>query len=524
MRLLLCICVTEFWILFVKSSENYDAPRSYELYTEKKTWSESEEICRTNGGHLAVLYDYSTIPDMGLQQYFHDYYTSFWIGLYFNHSMDKYTWVNDEHFLWSNWNDHDERRIEINNSTSVCVMATVVKPYDWLPIDCSEKHYFVCQYAGGKCRFVKSEDWAIISHDYLHMSQQTADDCKHICTGRLSRTCKSFEHFPTDGRCQFSTGNRWTLSDYFRSSPGWVYYHRTCNIGGVAKISPTLTVTPCLQTTSVFLTPDVETVTVTTSESLFVTKQYTETTEIYITQMVTMTTTILATTTTTQILSITPSFPILPSEILDQQPIEQLQEMGEVAKQKQKNMKKISMEDKRPSARYVGYIAVLFLSIVFGSLVLFDLLTLFRNKSLCCGKSKKNKSKQTSPKTERNFTSLPSDSRSELTDDLHEETESNIQLDHQNNINNDKKCKTRVVHHKAKLHWRPLVWTVNVNGMRSDTYTPSSNDENNESGIVSSSSDEQSGWRYHSLDLKGDNLEQNIDNQISPKRDCTTRL
>ena len=39
----------------------------------------------------------------------------------------------------------------------------------------------------------------------------------------------------------------------------------------------------------------------------------------------------------------------------------------------------MSYEDKRPSATYVGYVAIAFLSCVFGSIVLFDLLTVFRD-------------------------------------------------------------------------------------------------------------------------------------------------
>ena len=67
-------------------------------------------------------------------------------------------------------------------------------------------------------------------------------------------------------------------------------------------------------------------------------------------------------------------------------PIQELQEIQEVLKQRSKQLKKISYEDNRPSATYVGYVAITFLCGVFGSIILFDLLTLYRNKT-----TKKNK-------------------------------------------------------------------------------------------------------------------------------------
>ena len=50
-------------------------------------------------------------------------------------------------------------------------------------------------------------------------------------------------------------------------------------------------------------------------------------------------------------------------------------------KEKKKQRTKISYEDNRPSATYVGYVAIAFLSCVFGSIILFDLLTICRNTS-----------------------------------------------------------------------------------------------------------------------------------------------
>lgn len=63
-------------------------------------------------------------------------------------------------------------------------------------------------------------------------------------------------------------------------------------------------------------------------------------------------------------------------------PVEELQVIQEVLKEKQKQRTKISYEDKRPSATYVGYVAIAFLSCVFGSIILFDLLTVCRDTKI----------------------------------------------------------------------------------------------------------------------------------------------
>ena len=53
--------------------------------------------------------------------------------------------------------------------------------------------------------------------------------------------------------------------------------------------------------------------------------------------------------------------------------------MEVVLKEKKKQRTKQSYEDKRPSATYVGYVAIVFLSVVIGSILLFDLHTVWVN-------------------------------------------------------------------------------------------------------------------------------------------------
>lgn len=74
-------------------------------------------------------------------------------------------------------------------------------------------------------------------------------------------------------------------------------------------------------------------------------------------------------------------------------PVEELKEIGEIATKRKKTLKKISVEDKRPSAKYVGYIAIVFMSVVFGAIVLFDILSLCRYLT-CCNSEKKPDSDQ----------------------------------------------------------------------------------------------------------------------------------
>jgi hypothetical protein len=65
-------------------------------------------------------------------------------------------------------------------------------------------------------------------------------------------------------------------------------------------------------------------------------------------------TTITLTETSTYVIVASPTF-VIPSASED--PIEELKEIGEVAVERRKTLKKISVIDKRPSAKYVGYVA-----------------------------------------------------------------------------------------------------------------------------------------------------------------------
>lgn len=82
-----------------------------------------------------------------------------------------------------------------------------------------------------------------------------------------------------------------------------------------------------------------------------------------------------------------------PSVSSTKDPVEELKEIGEIATKRKKTLKKISVEDKRPSAKYVGYVAIVFMSFVFGAIVLFDIISLCRYLT-CCNSEKKPDSDQ----------------------------------------------------------------------------------------------------------------------------------
>ena len=52
----------------VLSQSDFFSPRIYVLNLQPLTWDEANRFCQDNGGHLAKVYDISTIPDLQLTQ------------------------------------------------------------------------------------------------------------------------------------------------------------------------------------------------------------------------------------------------------------------------------------------------------------------------------------------------------------------------------------------------------------------------------------------------------------------------
>ncbi|KAH3816709.1 hypothetical protein DPMN_118230 [Dreissena polymorpha] len=64
-------------------------------------------------------------------------------------------------------------------------------------------------------------------------------------------------------------------------------------------------------------------------------------------------------------------------------PVHGLREMGEQAMERKKAMTKISVYEKRASAKFMGYVAIIFIVCSVGSLVVFDMLSICQ-KVKCC--------------------------------------------------------------------------------------------------------------------------------------------
>lgn len=277
------------------------------------------------------------------------------------------------------------------------------------------------------------------------------------------------------------------------------------------------TAASCFQTTSIYLTPDVQLVTITVPQSTVVTRTEILTSNIYVTEVITSFETIVET--TTQVLLMSPSHP-LPSVSLDIEPIEELQEIGVIAKEKQKTLKKISMEDKRPSAKYVGYVAITFLSAVLGSLVLFDLLTLCRNKPSCCLHTKKRKKARASVLGIGQIKKLDVANESTQNEEDVNMKENSVpsftDIPHTSKLGESKETidesYTKLIHHKAQMHWRPLVWTVTDSGIDGSELSNSP------------SPSETSSWYYNDIDANRHYSDTSGEPDTASKQSYTTHL
>ena len=60
-------CIFYLFVLFLAQNDFF-SPRTYVLNLQPLTWYEANQYCQTNGGHLAKVYDISTIPDLQLTE------------------------------------------------------------------------------------------------------------------------------------------------------------------------------------------------------------------------------------------------------------------------------------------------------------------------------------------------------------------------------------------------------------------------------------------------------------------------
>ncbi|XP_060560695.1 uncharacterized protein LOC132720554 [Ruditapes philippinarum] len=386
---MLCIwnIIALIGLFVVYADDQLFVPKRYVVHLTTSTWAQSLATCTDSGGSLATIYDFSTMPDIQIGQEYLLNENIFWIGLHRKNANHSYEWQNGDNITWYNWKPG-----MVEDIAKLCVASSSDMPYSWIIMDCEERLPFICQYNEGECQFVEFVNMSIASHNYMYLYEKSEDECKNVCIIQLGTRCRSFDFYPADGRCEFNSGDRWTLAKYYRVKEGWVYFHWTCNIGEVvnASISPSPTL-GCLETSNIFVTHNIY-----SSHVITLTKEVPVSRDVPVTRDVILTstfidrTTITLTETSTHVIVASPTF-VIPSASED--PIEELKEIGEVAVERRKTLKKISVIDKRPSAKYVGYVAIIFMSVVFGAIVLFDLLTLCRYLNCFGDKEQDEKSK-----------------------------------------------------------------------------------------------------------------------------------
>ncbi|XP_053407930.1 uncharacterized protein LOC123547654 [Mercenaria mercenaria] len=450
--------------------------RRYAIHLTQSTWSQGQTTCRESGGKLATIYDYSTVPDIFIEE---EHLLSnediFWIGLHRIFADQSYVWDNGDNITWFNWKPG-----MTDNGSTLCVGASSSKPYAWHTMDCGRRLPFLCQRTKGDCRFVEFANMTIQSYNYIYLYHKNVEHCKNVCAVELGTRCRSFDYYPVDGRCEFNTGDRWTLDQYYRYRQGWVYFHYTCNLGEVIEVSvspsPSL---GCLETTNVYVTHDIySSFVVTITHEVSATRDFPVTRDVIVTSTHVDRTTVTLTETSTHVILASPTFSF-PSTSAAEDPIEELKEIGEVAVERKKTLKKISVDDRRPSAKYVGYVAIIFMSLVFGSIVLFDMLSLCRYRRRCCN-VKENKSKSIKGKRNMNETFDWTKIRARKESDMESEEETpkirqrNVgQLNDESITTNDEEGPTtsyksdfdKKTDHRSKMIWRPFVLHMGDSGI-----------------------------------------------------------
>ncbi|KAL3864924.1 hypothetical protein ACJMK2_006568 [Sinanodonta woodiana] len=212
----------------------------------------------------------------------------------------------------------------------------------------------------GECRFNVFPHSSIIANNVRYEIRKSLNECLDICLKSTEFICHSFEYNPSQRYCQFNSGNRWDLyTFYFAQDPEWVLYQRTCYTGIVVeeqKFSVSRIVVEEQMTSSISPTPTMLYSSISSSNFL-ITSCY----EVWVTE--------------THIISSFSMGPIPSSSIPEQDPVEELHLMTEALKKRKKTLTKISITDKRPSATFVGLIAIVFMCTALGSIVVFDLLS-----------------------------------------------------------------------------------------------------------------------------------------------------
>ena len=95
----------------------------------------------------------------------------------------------------------------------------------------SRLYFVLCSLFAGECGFIEFANYSITGHNSQYLYDKSLEACKETCLTATNFFCVSFEYQQSGRLCQFNTGNRWTLLNFFAFYDGWTYYHRTCNTG-----------------------------------------------------------------------------------------------------------------------------------------------------------------------------------------------------------------------------------------------------------------------------------------------------
>ncbi|XP_070212555.1 uncharacterized protein, partial [Littorina saxatilis] len=336
-----------------------DVGRTFILNPEYLSWEAAKQKCQDLNGVLAKVDAFHVVPELG-----YDEEWTVWVGLKVI-SMNNLTWEDGSEVNWTNW-----YIVDWDNENPACVTIMTTPPYSWVMRSCNKTLPSLCEIPGGACNFTKTEHASLKAFNDRHVYEDAAS-CLKMCEETRELDCRSLEVQRANAKtCQLSIESRWTQpQDFITGDRYWDYYHWTCingtYLGGV-YVSPN----------GAYL-PSTEAATVTPTEPTTVPP-----TE--------------PTTTTDPDVVCVKIKPIPENETEEvHEEVKELRTLAAAFTEQKKMKKRISTTDPRPSATYVGSVAVGLVLGVLGLVVCLDLLSLPRHVSemarrgACCGQCTK---------------------------------------------------------------------------------------------------------------------------------------
>ncbi|XP_036364897.1 uncharacterized protein LOC118765995 isoform X2 [Octopus sinensis] len=357
---------------------NYNHGRIYLISYQKKSWTDASSYCQNRAGHLATIYEPSTIPEMG----FTKQNRTFWVGLQWNKTKSLSS--------WSNWHSPPSK------PSAICGSVLLQTPYTWYAMECTFKLPFICEIRNGSCRYAEIKNSILRGTYSAHRMQVSVEQCKHICEeGVLGFTCRSFVWHIKHSYCQFSEGKLWMTVNYtLEHHENWNYYQKNCTTKVII-----IEVTDEFVSSSNFLSesyhPVIEsslfplTLWPSTSEPVQLSTSFTllslETSQLlYCTEICfdNMSKTLVYS-------SSSVLWPTSSSSSSIDELLADIQNMNQRLKDKAKTLKKISIEDNRISSISIGTLGIIIMISIFALVVALDIFTLkcrcskLKNKRKC---------------------------------------------------------------------------------------------------------------------------------------------